>query len=109
MGLFRRRAEAVEPGPEPAPRRDWADLPPMPQLGGGLQPTVDTRFDQHLATWQSPAVTHQLDHAVRADGPRGVVQMSARSAPRFAPQATFAETETSPDVTPEPGPSAHRP
>jgi hypothetical protein len=77
MGLLRRRAEAADdspgvPGPEPAPRRDWADLPPMPRFGDELRPMLDTRFEQHLASWQSPAVTRPLDHAVRGDGPRGV-------------------------------------
>src|SRR5262245_27557513 len=51
----------------------WLELPVVSRLTGDLEPTIDTRFDRQLATWQSPAVTRLLDHGVRPDGPSGMV------------------------------------
>src|SRR5690348_9464860 len=96
MGFFRRRGDGPvdDPLDGPAPieadaaRRDWAELAPPARLSADHEPTLDTRFDRHLATWQSPAVMRALDHAVRPDGPSGLVLRSRTqsvSAPRSAP------------------------
>jgi hypothetical protein len=90
VGLFRRRTTpASPPPPEPPASTAWKELPVVARLTGDLEPTVDTRFDRHLATWQSPAVTRLLDHGVRPDGPSGTV---VRPAVRPAP-AVFVPSE----------------
>ena len=93
MGLFRRRTTPASPPPEPPASTAWKQLPVVSRLTGDLEPTIDTRFDQQLATWQSPAVTRLLDHGVRPDGPSGMV---VRPPVRRAP-AVFVPSE---DVDP---------
>jgi hypothetical protein len=73
VGLFRHHTTAGPPPPAPPASTAWKELPVVSRLTGDLEPTIDTRFDRQLATWQSPAVTRLLDHGVRSDGPSGTV------------------------------------
>ena len=68
------RQEPADPPPIVAPRRAWADLPPL-QRAVGDHPLVDPpgRFARDLASWQSPAFLAPLGHVVTPGGPSGRV------------------------------------
>lgn len=74
-GWFRRRPH--QGGDAPAPvarpsRGDWRTLPPLQRLAPATT-TIDTGFDQRLATAGTPMFLGELGHLVDPDGPGGTI------------------------------------
>lgn len=84
-----------------AVRADWATVPAMRAAVPPIEPVVDRRFDRSLASWQSPLVLRQLDHAVSSDAPSGLVLARAHrdAQERVAQGLTEGPAVSSPTVT----------
>ena len=109
MWPFRRRADDT-PASSPVHRAgpgDWRHLAPIATVQTAPLTTIDGRFEDHLATRQSPQFLRQLGHHLVSDGPSGRVAAAVVPGTRrdFAPvpaQRQVASLSTTTPAAPSP-------
>ena len=109
MWPFRRRADDT-PASSPVHRAgpgDWRHLAPIATVQTAPLTTIDGRFEDHLATRQSPQFLRPLGHHLVSDGPSGRVAAAVVPGTRrdFAPvpaQRQVASLSTTTPAAPSP-------